>query len=123
MDKKKTKALTKRSLPQEVKLSVKASQAKKGEDILVLDLREISSFTDFFVIMHGNSTRQNVALYENIEEELRKQNIRPLSVEGAEHGEWILMDYGSFIVHVFSKPARTYYSLERLWGDAPKISF
>lgn len=123
MDKKKTKALTKRSLPQEVKLSVKASQAKKGEDILVLDLREISSFTDFFVIMHGHSARQNVALYENIEEELRRQNVRPLSIEGAEHGEWILMDYGSFIVHVFSGAARAYYALEKLWGDAPKISF
>jgi ribosome-associated protein len=123
MDKKKIKTLTKRSLPQEVKHSIKASQAKKGEDILVLDLREISSFTDFFVIMHGNSTRQNVALYESVEEELRKQNIRPLSVEGAEHGEWILIDYGSFIVHVFSKAARAYYSLEKLWGDAPKINF
>ena len=117
------KKLTKRSLPPEIKVSVKAVQAKKGEEILVLDLREISSFTDYFLLMNGNSSRQNHALYEGIEEELKKVNVRPLSVEGREHGEWILMDYGSFIVHVFSKQAREYYSLEKLWGDAPKISF
>ena len=117
------KKLTKRSLPPEIKVSVKAVQAKKGEEILVLDLREISSFTDYFLLMNGNSSRQNHALYEGIEEELKKVNVRPLSLEGKEHGEWILMDYGSFIVHVFSKQAREYYSLEKLWGDAPKISF
>ena len=117
------KKLTKRSLPPEIKVSVKAVQDKKGEEILVLDLRGISSFTDYFLLMNGNSSRQNMALYEGIEEELKKTNVRPLSVEGKEHGEWILMDYGSFIVHVFSKQAREYYSLEKLWGDAPKISF
>jgi ribosome-associated protein len=117
------KKLTKRSLPPEIKVSVKAVQDKKGEEILVLDLRGISSFTDYFLLMNGNSSRQNMALYEGIEEELKKINVRPLSVEGKEHGEWILMDYGSFIVHVFSKQAREYYSLEKLWGDAPKIFF
>lgn len=118
-----TKKLTKRSLPPEIKVSVKAVLDKKGEEILVLDLRGISSFTDYFLLMNGNSSRQNLALYEGVEEELKKVNVRPLSVEGKEHGEWILMDYGSFIVHVFSKQAREYYSLEKLWGDAPKISF
>jgi ribosome-associated protein len=117
------KKLTKRSLPPEIKVSVKAVMDKKGEEILVLDLRGISSFTDYFLLMNGNSSRQNLALYEGVEEELKKVNVRPLSVEGKEHGEWILMDYGSFIVHVFSKQAREYYSLEKLWGDAPKISF
>lgn len=111
-----------RLLPPGVKISVKASQEKKGEDLLVIDLRGIASFTDFFIIMHGNSTRQNIALYENIKEELKKKNIESLSIEGREHGEWILMDYGSFIVHVFSERAREYYSLEKLWGDAPRIS-
>jgi len=123
MVKERTKKISKRSLPPYIKLSVKASQAKKGEDILVLDLREISSFTDFFIIMHGNSSRQNVALFESIEQELRKGNIKPLSVEGKSHAEWILMDYGNFIVHVFSKKAREYYSLEKLWADAPKFVY
>jgi ribosome-associated protein len=117
------KKVTKRSLPREVRVSAKAGKAKKGEELIVLDLRGICSFTDFFVIMHGNSTRQNIALYENIEKELRKQGVAPLSVEGAEHGEWILMDYGSFIVHIFSRNAREYYSLEKLWGDALKFFY
>jgi len=122
MIKEKTKKLTKRSLPREVKISIEASQAKKGEDLIVLDLRGISSFADFFVIMHGNSPRQNIALYESVEQELKKENIKPLSIEGKKHAEWVLMDYGSFIVHVFSKKAREYYSLEKLWGDASKLS-
>lgn len=122
-DEKTTKRITKRNLPLEVKISVKAGQAKKGEDLVVLDLRGISSFTDFFIIMHGESTRQNIALHENIEQELKKKNIRPLSMEGKERAEWILMDFGSFIVHVFSRNAREYYSLEKLWGDAPKFSY
>ena len=123
MIEKKIEKLDKRRLPIEVRISIKASQAKKGEDLLVMDLRGIATFTDFFIIVHGNSTRQNIAIYENIKEELKKKNIQSLSFEGREHGEWILMDYGSFIVHVFSKRAREYYSLEKLWGDAPRFSY
>lgn len=123
MAEERTKKISKRSLPLPIKRSVQASQEKKGEDILVLDLRGLASFTDFFIIMHGNSPRQNVALYENIEQELKKGNLKPLSIEGKAHAEWILMDYGSFIVHVFSKRAREYYSLEKLWGDAPKYIY
>ncbi len=118
-----TKKFSRRSLPLEVRLSVKAGQAKKAEDILVLDLREISSFTDYFVIMTGNSSRQNVAITENIEQELKKDRLQPLGVEGKKLAEWILVDYGSFIVHVFSRRTRDYYSLEKLWGDAPRISY
>lgn len=115
--------LSKRSLPREVRLSIKASQAKKGEDILVLDLRGIATFTDYFVLVTGNSSRQNLAIYENIEQELSKGKVFPLGVEGKERAEWILMDYGSFIVHVFSRRARDYYALDKLWGDAPKVSY
>jgi ribosome-associated protein len=118
-----TKKFTKRNLPPEVRLSVRASQAKKAENILILDLREISTFTDFFVIMTGNSSRQNVAIFESIEKELKKDKLAPIGVEGKEHAEWILMDYGNFVVHVFSKSARDYYSLEKLWGDAPKVAY
>jgi ribosome-associated protein len=123
MTKEKTTKLAKRSLPSDVKLSVKASQAKKAEEILVLDLRNLSSFTDFFVIMTGNSSRQNVAIYESIEQELKRGNTAPIGVEGKDLGEWILMDYGNFVVHVFSKRAREYYSLEKLWGDAPRVAY
>ena len=111
-----------RKIPESVKISVEASRMKKAEDIVVLDLTGISSFTDFFVIMHGNSSRQNVAIYEGIEEDLKDRSIRPLSVEGRENAEWILMDYGEFIVHIFSTTAREYYSLEKLWGDGLRVS-
>lgn len=117
-----TTRFSKRSLPPEVRLSVKASREKKAEDITVLDLRELSTFTDFFVIMTGNSTRQNAAISEAIELALKKSR-RPLGVEGRGPGEWILLDYGSFVVHVFSKQARAHYSLEKLWGDAPRVSW
>ncbi len=123
MNNKTSNVLSKQKLPQGVKISVKASRATKAEEIFILDLSRISSFTDFFVIMNGNSSRQNIALYENIEHELKKKKIRPLSIEGRKNAEWILMDYGDFIIHIFSKKAREYYSLEKLWGDAPKTSY
>ncbi len=123
MNNKTSNVLSKQKLPQGVKISVKASRATKAEEIFILDLSRISSFTDFFVIMNGNSSRQNISLYENIERELKKKKIRPLSIEGRKNAEWILMDYGDFIIHIFSKKAREYYSLEKLWGDAPKTSY
>ena len=123
MNKEIPKKLDKRSLAKHVKTSIKASQEKKAEDIVVLDLRDLSSFTDCFVIMQGNSKRQNMAIYESVEKELKKENIMPLSIEGRESAEWILMDYGYFIIHIFSKEAREYYSLEKLWGDAARSNF
>jgi ribosome-associated protein len=117
------KKLTKRSLPREVKLAIEACLAKKAEDLCVLELRDLSSFTDYFLIMKGNSTRQNAAVCEAVETELKRAGVRPLSVEGREMADWILMDYGQFIVHVFSPAARDHYSLEKLWGDAPRLDF
>jgi ribosome-associated protein len=118
----KRKKFTRRQLPAEVRLSLKISQAKKAENIVVLDLRGLASFTDFFIIMHGNSTRQNQAIYQAIEENLSKERIFPLGIEGETGGEWILMDYGHFIIHIFSRRAREYYALEKLWGDAPSLT-
>jgi ribosome-associated protein len=123
MNSARVKKISKRSLPPEIKAAVQASQAKKGEEICVLDLRGVASFTDFFIIMHGKTFRQNVALSESIEQELKNSELRPIGVEGAARGEWILMDYGNFVVHIFSKHAREYYSLEKLWGDAPKLTY
>jgi ribosome-associated protein len=123
MTKDKPAKFTKRSLPPEVRRSVKSGQDRKAEDIVVLDLRDISTFTDFFVIVTGNSARQNRAIYESVERELKKDRLLPIGVEGRELAEWILIDYGSFVVHVFSKQARGYYLLEKLWGDAPRLSY
>ncbi|MGQ9471200.1 MAG: ribosome silencing factor [Candidatus Aminicenantales bacterium] len=116
------KKLTRRGLPSEVRLSLKVSQAKKAEEIVVLDLRGIASFTDYFVIMSSNSIRQNIAIYQAIEESLGREGVFPLGVEGEINGEWVLMDYGHFIIHIFSRRARDYYSLEKLWQDAPSLS-
>jgi len=113
---------SKKSLPKGVVISARASEAKKAEDIVIIDMSGISSFTDFFIILHGNSARQNVAICEAIEKKKKKDKIRPLSIEGKKNAEWILMDYGSFIVHIFSVRTREYYALEKLWGDGMKLS-
>ncbi len=119
----KKKPFTKRSLPREIKLAVQACLAKKAEELCVLDLSELSSFTDYFLVMHGNSSRQNAAVADAVEEELKRAGTRPLSIEGREAGDWVLLDYGFFVVHVFSPQARGHYSLEKLWGDAPRLDY
>jgi ribosome-associated protein len=123
MDTDAPKKATKRNLPAAVKISVQAGLDKKAEDVRVLDLREVSSFTDFFIVMNGLSTRQNQAIFEHIREELKKKKVASLGAEGLDSGEWILLDYGSFIVHIFSPRLREYYALEKLWGDAPRLTF
>jgi ribosome-associated protein len=118
----KPKALTKRQLPPGVRTAIQAAQDKKAEDIVVLDLRAAASFTEYFLLLTGMNSRQTAALAETIERDLKAENLRPIGVEGASRGEWILMDYGWFIVHVFSPAARDYYALEKLWGDAPSLT-
>lgn len=100
---------------------MRAAQEKKATDIKILDLSGITSFTDHFVICSGANTRQNQAITDEIAQQLKKHGERPTSIEGYEQGEWILSDYGDFIVHVFSTKAREYYSLERLWRDGKNV--
>ncbi|MGD0783319.1 MAG: ribosome silencing factor [Candidatus Aminicenantales bacterium] len=119
----KIKALNKRTVPAALKSAVKAALDKKAEGVCVLDLRGASAFTDYFLILHGNSARQNAAVEENIEAALKTGYGRPLGVEGKLHGEWILIDYGEFVVHIFSRASRDYYALEKLWGDAPRADY
>lgn len=123
MAEEKKKRFTKRSLPAPVRLAVEAALARKAEELCVLDLRELSSFTDFFIVTNGNSSRQNVAIAEAIEAALKPTGSRPIGIEGRESAEWVLLDYGSFVIHVFSRVARDHYALEKLWGDAPRLSF
>lgn len=104
-----------------VKVAVSAAEDKKAIDPVVLKLVEITSFADYFVICSGNSTRQVQAIADEIEDQLRQQKVRPLNIEGYKNAEWILMDYGSMIVHVFSENSRHFYDLERLWRDAEKV--
>jgi ribosome-associated protein len=101
---------------------VSAARDKKAEGILVLDLRGRSDVTDFFVICHGTSERQTGAIADAIERRLLEAgHTRAAHVEGRRRGEWILLDYIGFVVHVFLDSRREFYRLERLWGDAPRV--
>ena len=105
----------------EVGTAVRAALDKKASDVVILDLRGTPAFTDFFVLCSGQSTRQVKAIVDAVEETLRAAKVRPAHVEGYDRAEWILMDYFTFIVHVFTPQTRAFYSLERLWGNAERI--
>jgi len=110
------------SLPDGVRLAVEAAQNKKAAGISVLDLSGVGAFTSYFVICTGFSTPQVQAICTEVEEQLYKELGRsPEHREGRGSSEWALLDFGSFIVHVFSEQARHYYDLERLWRSAPKL--
>jgi ribosome-associated protein len=110
------------SLPQGVRLAVEAAQEKKAAGITVLDLTTAGAFTDYFVVCTGFSTPQVQAICTEIEEQLHKSLGRsPEHREGHRSAEWALLDFGGFVVHVFSEQARRYYDLERLWRMAPKL--
>jgi ribosome-associated protein len=105
-----------------VQAAATAAADKKAADLVILDLREIASFTEYFLIGSGTNQRQVQAIADAVEERLRKDKKRPLHIEGYNAAEWILLDYGDFIVHVFSAPSRRFYDLERLWRDAKRIT-
>lgn len=102
-------------------IAVQAALDKKAEDVRVLDLHDLGSITDYFVVCHGRGSRQVQAIADNVEQRLREARLRPGHVEGYAAGEWILMDYVDFVVHVFTEEKRKYYNLERLWSDAPRL--
>jgi len=102
-----------------VREAVAAVVDTKGEDVRVRHLAPVADFADWFVIASGYSARQVQAIAERVEERLRAQGVRPLHVEGHAPAQWILLDYGDFLVHVFLDDRRRYYGLERLWSDAP----
>jgi ribosome-associated protein len=114
-------ATAKKRLSGEVAKAVKAALDKKASDVVVLDLRNTPAFTDFFVLCSAQNQRQAKAISDAIEETLKAADVRPAHVEGYDRAEWILMDYFTFIVHVFTPEMRVFYSLERLWGDAERI--
>lgn len=111
----------KRRLTSEVSRAIRAALDKKAANVVVLDLRNTPAFTDFFVLCSGQNQRQIKAIADSVEEALRGAKIRPAHVEGYDRAEWILMDFFTFIVHVFTPHTREFYALERLWGDAERI--
>ena len=108
-------------LPADLKLAIACAQDKQAQDVTVLDLRAASAFTDFFLICTGTNTRQVQAIADAIQAGLKAEGQPPALVEGYNRGEWILLDYFTFIVHVFLPSQRAFYALERLWGGAEPI--
>ena len=100
---------------------IQAALDKKALDLILLDVREIAYFTDSFIICSGTSSPQNQAISNEIELKLKEIGRPANHIEGYQRAEWILMDYGDFIVHIFSPKTRVFYNLERLWRDAPKV--
>jgi ribosome-associated protein len=102
-------------------VAVRAAQSKKASEIRVLDLTEVTTFTDFFLICNGGNARQMQAITDEIALQLKKIGERPSSIEGCEGGEWILSDYSDLIVHVFSEKGRGFYDLDRLWRQGKTV--
>jgi ribosome-associated protein len=109
-------------LDPELRLAIHCAVEKKAVDMVALDLREIASFTEFFFIATGLNQRQVQAIADEIREKLKSEfGVKTVRIEGYAGGEWVLLDFGDFIVHIFDKDAREFYDLERLWRDAKRV--
>lgn len=104
-----------------LKIAVRAVENKKGIDVVVLDISSVATFADYFLLCSGDSSRQIQAIADEVEEKLATNGLRPSHVEGYANAEWILLDYLDLVIHIFSKQARAYYDLERLWRDAKTL--
>ncbi len=114
--------MTKKIPDPSLKYYINAAQGRKATDLVVLDVSELTSFADVFIICTGKSHRQVSAIAEYIKTDLKKQGISPISIEGMSDGHWVLLDYGHILIHVFYDPVRAFYDLEGLWADAKRIS-
>lgn len=108
------------NLPRHVRMAADAILAKKGEDVVALEVRKACAFADYFLLATATNQRQVVAIVDAVMETLRAQQLRPGHLEGYPAREWVLLDYGSFIIHVFTTRMRAFYDLERLWGHAER---
>ncbi len=103
------------------KAAWEALSDKKANNIVILDIGEISVIADYFIIADGGSPSQINALVDNVEEKLAELNVRPVNIEGIQNASWVLMDYGDIIIHIFSKNDREFYDLERIWADCKEV--
>jgi len=111
------------SIESRVRLAVAAALDKKAMNLDVLAVANLTSIADYFVLMSAGNERQSQAIADEIAERLKKEmNVRPLLIEGTAPGRWILLDFGDFIIHIFTEDVRRFYGLERLWGDAPNVT-
>jgi ribosome-associated protein len=111
------------SIESRVQVAVTAALDKKAYDLNVLSVGDLTSIADYFILASASNERQAAAIADSIQERLREElKVKPLLVEGAAPGRWILLDYGDFIFHIFTEDVRRFYGLERLWGDAPNMT-
>ena len=110
-----------KALPPALARAARAALDKKAEAVLALDLRPVADFTDFFLLLTGQNQRQLVAIADAVTDSLRAAGQRPAHVEGYPRQEWILLDYGDFVVHVMTPKSRAFYDLERLWGGSERL--
>ena len=108
-------------LPRQILRAVHAASAKMANDLLVLDLRKAAGFTDYFLVCSGTNGRQVRAIADSVMEALADDGVKPAHIEGYQRSEWVLLDYFDFIVHIFAPDTRSFYGLERLWGNAERI--
>lgn len=113
--------MSKEVLDPSLKYYIKAAQGRKATDLVVLDVSQLTSFADVFIICTGKSNRQVTAIAEHIKTDLQKRDIAPIGIEGMKDGHWILLDYGHILIHVFYESVREFYDLEGLWADAGRI--
>jgi ribosome-associated protein len=104
-----------------LKTAARAAADKKAFQIVGLEVGDLTSYTDALLICSGASDRQVAAIADEVQRQLKDAGRRPLHVEGQSHADWVLLDYGDFVVHVFTEERRMYYGLDGLWGDAPKL--
>jgi len=102
-------------------VAARSASSKKAEDIVVMDVRSLIGITDFFVLASGTNDRQVRTIAEEVQRALRNQDVKPVRREGEREGRWVLLDYVDIVVHVFHAEEREFYSLERLWADAPVL--
>ena len=107
---------------EDLDLYVQAALSRKAEGLILLDVRDLTSIADAFIVCSGRSNRQVSAIADNIQRFLKDKNIRPLHVEGKNEGHWVLMDYGHIIIHIFYESTRFFYDIEGLWADARRIT-
>ncbi|MED4585644.1 ribosome silencing factor [Brevibacillus choshinensis] len=105
------------------RLVVKAAEDKKAENLMVLDIKNLSVIADYFMICHGNNERQVQAIVKEIRDQAHKSGTNVRGIEGADEGRWVLVDLGDVVIHVFHREEREFYNLERLWKDAEVVSF
>jgi ribosome-associated protein len=111
------------SIESRVRLAVAAALDKKATDLDVLAVAELTSIADYFILCSAGNERQAQAIADSILDQLRSElGVKPLLVEGTTPGRWVLLDFGDFIVHIFTEDVRRFYGLERLWGDAPNVT-